>query len=179
MEPIRTGQLRVPDAITLSRLSKPKRTKVLRKLENAGPDQKVKQFIREVDLDSLKARRRLHGKSPSSSSGSIQIWCGDCLSVMPQQIADKSVSVVVTSPPFNLGVRYNKYKDDRPLEQYLDWLESVFVEIKRVLRDDGSFFLNIGSSRKQPWNAMRVGECVMDRTVSAFVEDCRNGVSIP
>ena len=48
------------------------------------------------------------------------------------------MSVVVTSPPFNLGVRYASYRDDRPLDEYLGWLEKVFGEIKRVLKDDGS-----------------------------------------
>jgi site-specific DNA-methyltransferase (adenine-specific) len=47
---------------------------------------------------------------------------------------------------------------DRPFGEYLEWLESVFVEIKRVMEDDGSFFLNIGSSRLHPWNAMKVAE---------------------
>ena len=77
---------------------------------------------------------------------------------MPKKLADESISVVVTSPPFNLGVRYNNYNDDRPFKQYLEWLEAVSVEVKRVLEDNGSFFLNIGSSRLHPWNAMRVAE---------------------
>ena len=77
---------------------------------------------------------------------------------MPKKIAAKSISVVATSPPFNLGTKYNRYKDDLPFDEYLAWLERIFTEIKRVLRDDGSFFLNTGSSRGRPWNAMRVAE---------------------
>ena len=156
MEAIRSGKLRVPDAAALARLPKPKRTKVLQKLENAGPNKKVKQLIREVELASLKTSGKHDERS--SRRGNLEIWCGDCLSLMPKNLADKSISVVVTSPPFNQGVRYNNYKDDRPFGEYLEWLEAVFVEIKRVLRDDGSFFLNIGSSRLHPWNAMKVAE---------------------
>ena len=94
----------------------------------------------------------------SHSDSSIEIICGDCLQVMPYYIADKSVSVVVTSVPYNLGVKYNAYEDSLRFDQYLDWLDRGFAEIKRGLRDDGSFFLNVGSSRKKSWNAMRVAE---------------------
>ena len=156
MEAIRSGKLRVPDAAALARVSKPKRTKVLQKLEDAGPNKKVKQLIREVELDSLNASGRHDERS--SQTGDLEIWRGDCLALMPKNLADKSIAVVVTSPPFNLGIGYNNYKDDRPFGEYLEWLETVFVEIKRVLQDDGSFFLNIGSSRLHPWNAMKVAE---------------------
>jgi site-specific DNA-methyltransferase (adenine-specific) len=156
IEAIRSGLLKVPEATTLVQLPKPKRKKVLRKLADAGPDRKVKQLIREVELDSLKASGR--NDERSSCTGNVEIWCGDCLSFMPKKLTDKSISVVVTSPPFNLGVRYNKYMDDRPFGDYLEWLEAVFVEIKRVLEDDGSFFLNVGSSRTHPWNAMKIAE---------------------
>jgi site-specific DNA-methyltransferase (adenine-specific) len=156
IEAIRSGLLKVPEATAVAQLPKPKRKKVMRKLEVAGPNKKIKQLIREVELDSLKAIGRNDGMSPCT--GKLEIWCGDCLSLMPKNLADKSISVVVTSPPFNLGVKYNNYKDDRPFGKYLEWLEAVFVEIKRVLQNDGSFFLNIGSSRMQPWNAMKVAE---------------------
>jgi site-specific DNA-methyltransferase (adenine-specific) len=158
MEAIRSGLLKVPDAASVARLPKPKRRKVLKKLEDAGPNKKVKQLIREVELDSLKASGRDDARIKSSRSDNLEIWCGDCRSLMTKNLADKSISVVVTSPPFNLGVSYNNYKDDRPFGEYLEWLESVFVEIKRVLQDGGSFFLNIGSSRLYPWNAIKVAE---------------------
>ena len=53
---------------------------------------------------------------------------------------------------------HHSYRDDLSWEKYSEWLGMFFVEIKRVLRDDGSFFLNVGSSRRKPWNAMRVAE---------------------
>ena len=66
--------------------------------------------------------------------------------------------MVVASPPYNQGVDYNVYDDDRPFDEYFGWLARVFAEIKRVLRHDGSFFLNAGSSRSKPWNAMQIAE---------------------
>ena len=41
---------------------------------------------------------------------------------MPRNCGEDG-SVVVTSPPFNLGIRYNSYEDDLPWEEYLDgWI---------------------------------------------------------
>ena len=63
----------------------------------------------------------------------------------------KCVDVIVTSPPYNLGTGYETYKDVRPRVEYLDWIETVAIEGKRVLKDNGSFFLNVGGSLKDPW----------------------------
>ena len=39
---------------------------------------------------------------------------------------DESVDVVVTSPPYNIGVAYRSYDDKRPKRSYLDWLQGPF-----------------------------------------------------
>ncbi len=75
---------------------------------------------------------------------------GDCLSVMRRMPAG-SVDVVVTSPPYNLGLAYRSYKDSLSEESYLDWMEVICSKVARVMRDDGSFFLNIAGSSAQPW----------------------------
>ena len=80
-----------------------------------------------------------------------RIYVMDCLQGMREFLDDKEVDVIVTSPPYNLGVRYNKYDDTISREQYLDWMEEVAKECKRVLKDDGSFFLNIGHKPKDWW----------------------------
>jgi site-specific DNA-methyltransferase (adenine-specific) len=66
--------------------------------------------------------------------------------------------VVVTSPPYNIGVKYNSYNDNVPTEEYFTWMEDIGVEIKRVLKDDGSFFLNIGNKPTNPWKAYDVAQ---------------------
>src|SRR3990170_4587153 len=68
----------------------------------------------------------------------------DCLTGMRKFLSDESVDVVVTSPPYNIGVQYSEYSDNKPLGDYLDWMGEWAMEVKRVLRDDGSLFLNIG-----------------------------------
>jgi len=80
-----------------------------------------------------------------------KIYVMDCLEGMRKFLEDKEVDVIVTSPPYNIGIKYNKYDDTIPREQYLDWIEEVAKECKRVLKDDGSFFLNIGHKPKDFW----------------------------
>lgn len=61
-----------------------------------------------------------------------------------------SVGVVVTSPPYNIGIDYASYDDTMGRAEYLDWCRTWMNEVKRVLREDGSFFLNVGASLKEP-----------------------------
>ncbi len=75
---------------------------------------------------------------------------------MKNSLEDNSIDIVVTSPPYNIGINYNTYKDDLPRKDYLFWLRQVSGEIKRVLKDGGSFFLNIGNKPKDQWIAWDV-----------------------
>jgi len=88
-----------------------------------------------------------------------KIYCMDCLDGM-KQLNDKSIDVVVTSPPYNIGIKYNKYSDNLSRDDYLNWIEEVVKEIKRVLKDDGSFFINIGYTAKDPWIAFDVANVI-------------------
>jgi len=60
------------------------------------------------------------------------------------------VDVVVTSPPYNLGIAYHRYSDRQNREDYLKWCHRWATELRRVLKPDGSFFLNVGSSPSNP-----------------------------
>jgi site-specific DNA-methyltransferase (adenine-specific) len=66
-------------------------------------------------------------------------------------VDSETVDVIVTSPPYNLGVKYQKYDDTVPRDQYLDWLEEVAEECNRTLKRDGSFFLNVGHKPTDLW----------------------------
>ena len=55
------------------------------------------------------------------------------------------MDVVVTSPPYNIKMNYGEYEDNLSECAYLQFIREVVIEIYRVLKDDGSFFLNIGS----------------------------------
>jgi site-specific DNA-methyltransferase (adenine-specific) len=74
---------------------------------------------------------------------------GDCLIAMRDLPAD-SVDVVVTSPPYNLGIDYGTYSDSGARVDYLRWTVDWCREAKRLLKGNGSFFLNIGASPSNP-----------------------------
>ena len=66
------------------------------------------------------------------------------------RLADESIDLVVTSPPYNLGINYGKYSDRQDRRSYLDWCGEWAGQIRRVLKPDGSFFLNIGAAPSNP-----------------------------
>ncbi len=86
----------------------------------------------------------------------IRIYNEDCLEGMKRRITPGSVDMVVTSPPYNIGVEYGEYDDTISRGQYLDWLESVARQVKTVLKEDGSFFLNMGGKPSDPLVSMEV-----------------------
>lgn len=78
-----------------------------------------------------------------------EITLGDCIAGMNAMPAE-SVDVVVTSPPYNLGIDYGKYLDRREQRDYLDWCIEWSRAVRHVLGPYGSFFLNLGSSLTNP-----------------------------
>jgi site-specific DNA-methyltransferase (adenine-specific) len=81
----------------------------------------------------------------------------DCIAGM-SRLADGSVDLVVTSPPYNLAIEYGQYSDRQDRRSYLDWCREWAGQIRRLLKFDGSFFLNIGAA---PSNPMLPHEIVM------------------
>src|SRR5262245_3374125 len=84
-------------------------------------------------------------------------YLGDCMSVFAQ-LPPESVDVIVTSPPYNLGIQYNRYQDSLTREDYLAWTHTWVAAAARVLRRDGSLFLNVGAKPSDPWTAMDVAQ---------------------
>jgi site-specific DNA-methyltransferase (adenine-specific) len=72
--------------------------------------------------------------------------CIDGMSALPNEHVD----LVVTSPPYNLGVRYGKFSDRQDRRSYLEWCAQWATQVRRVLKASGSFFLNIGSAPSNP-----------------------------
>lgn len=77
-----------------------------------------------------------------------QIILGDCLQSM-QSLKEKSINCCVTSPPYfglrDYGVDGQIGLEQTP-EEYVAKMVEVFREVRRVLRDDGTLWLNIGDS---------------------------------
>lgn len=77
-----------------------------------------------------------------------RVLLGDCIESM-RQLPDQSVNCCVTSPPY-FGLRDYGVEGQIGLEQrapeYVRGLVRVFSEVRRVLRDDGVMFVNIGDT---------------------------------
>src|ERR1044072_8731041 len=67
-----------------------------------------------------------------------------------KKLPEGSVDIVVTSPPYNLGIKYRRYEDRKSREDYLKWSCDWAREVKRVLHEKGSFFLNLGACPSNP-----------------------------
>ena len=81
----------------------------------------------------------------------------DCLDVF-ENLEPHSVDVIVTSPPYNLGIQYSRYQDTLSAPDYLAWTEAWVAAAARVLRPDGSLFLNVGAKPSDPWTALDVAQ---------------------
>ncbi len=88
---------------------------------------------------------------------------GDCLEIM-KAIPDKSVDIIITSPPYNLlnstgnGLKkntrcgkwknaaikdgYKDYDDNMPYTEYVEWQKQCVAQMCRIIKDDGAVFYN-------------------------------------
>ena len=73
---------------------------------------------------------------------------GDCLKSL-REMSDKSVNCCITSPPYyglrDYGNEGQIGLEETP-EQFVEQLVQVFREVKRILKDDGTLWLNLGDS---------------------------------
>ena len=96
-----------------------------------------------------------------STCGKFVIKHGDCVPGL-KQLDAQSVDVVVTSPPYNLGIEYGVYEDNKSHEHYLGWCSDWGCQIRRVLKSDGSFFLNLGDTSDNPFFAFDVANVMKE-----------------
>nr|WP_307990359.1 site-specific DNA-methyltransferase [uncultured Niameybacter sp.] len=70
------------------------------------------------------------------------IYNMDCIQGMKSLPSD-IVDLTITSPPYNLGVDYNKYKDMLTLDEYKEQVYSMCEELYRLSKDGGRVCINI------------------------------------
>lgn len=84
-----------------------------------------------------------------------RILVGDCIDMM-RTLPDQSVHTCITSPPY-FGLRDYGVDGQIGLEasprEFIDRLVAVFREVRRVLRDDGTAWVNMGDSYAGSWGA--------------------------
>jgi len=85
-----------------------------------------------------------------------RVICGDCLDVM-RGIPDGVVQCCITSPPYwglrDYGVD-GQHGLESTIDEYVAKMVEIFAEVRRVLRDDGTCWLNLGDSYSGSWGAM-------------------------
>ena len=89
---------------------------------------------------------------PYYSDEHVTLWHGDALDVL-RGLPDGSVDCCVTSPPYfglrDYGVDGQLGAEPSPTE-YVEAMRAVFAEVRRVLADDGTLWLNLGDSYSAP-----------------------------
>jgi site-specific DNA-methyltransferase (adenine-specific) len=104
-----------------------------------------------------------------SDSATFRFYLGDCVDVLAA-LPRHGISAIVTSPPYNLGIRYRSYDDTMPRDQYLEWTRTWVRAATAALSEQGSLFLNVGAKPTDPWIAMDVaqaarGELALQNTI--------------
>lgn len=87
----------------------------------------------------------------------IQIFNEDCVAGL-FSVGKRFVDIIVTSPPYNLGIKYNEYKDKLKHEEYLQWIERVANSFSVCLNTKGHIFLNVSSTPLKPLLAYEILE---------------------
>jgi len=85
----------------------------------------------------------------------MSLYTGDCLEYL-KTIKEPTFDLVITSPPYNIGRNYNYYSDNK--DNYIDWLIEVFNEVCRCLKSNGHLFLNLSSTKNDPYAAYKIAE---------------------
>ena len=80
------------------------------------------------------------GKSAKVGMG--EILHGDCAKIL-SDVPDKSVSLVITSPPYNIGKPYEKER--MTLEEYAEWLRPIVTSLTSKVKPSGSICWQVGN----------------------------------
>ena len=80
-----------------------------------------------------------------------KIYNLDCIKGM-KLLPDNSIDLIVTSPPYNIGIDYDVYDDNKSWDEYYKWCEKWLRECYRVLKTDGGricldHYLSLGTSK--------------------------------
>ncbi len=72
-----------------------------------------------------------------------QVLCGDCVEIL-KAAKEPFADLVFADPPFNIGYKYDKYRDEKTSDRYLAWTRDWIGACACVLKPYGSFYIAIG-----------------------------------
>jgi len=113
----------------LVELSKNEEVEETTKVE--GEEQLVAQGLDRASID----------RKPYFETDSVRIFNEDILKT--SSIEENSVDLIVTSPPYNVDIQYENYKDDIPYSEYLVFTRKWLTKCYSLAKDDGRMCLNI------------------------------------
>jgi len=144
---------KVKDSLYLYYRDKERHETYLGKKGSEEATEKLREIQRKTLLREIKTlRTKLEKLNGYYSSEQVKIdpnklpinevICGDALSVM-KQLPENSIHMSLTSPPYNLGLPYDVYTDEKEYDDYRTSLKKIWEQTFRVLVDGGRFALNI------------------------------------
>lgn len=107
---------------------------------------KIRDFIYKDAKIYLTINREKFDLLDKSISFLNKIFNDDCLNILPL-IPSNCVDLVITSPPYNTGLEYDSYKDNKPYKIYINWLKSIFQQLYRCLKPGGRCIIIIGDQK--------------------------------
>jgi len=107
------------------------------------------------DASDYYSRKMTNGNKPKLKIVKPEVQKSECRNQIfckssedMSELPDNSVSLMITSPPYNVGKDYDK---DLTLKEYLNLLKKVFYETYRVLEPGGRACINIANSGRKPY----------------------------
>lgn len=112
--------------------------------QNQSRHKKANLIVRESE--AIYSAKNIKPKIPHNQelffcTDSIWIYNTDILKA--ESIKEDSIDLIVTSPPYNVDIRYNSHNDTMPYEDYLSFTREWLNRCYKFLKDDGRFCLNI------------------------------------
>ncbi len=112
---------------------------------------------------------------PYYSDKWVTIYHGDCREILPE-LPDKSVDLVLTDPPYNLGKRYGaKSNDSRDPKEYWQWYREIFALVDQCF---GEGYLYVSQSDKGIFGAKPIFESLGLEYIQTLIWWGRNGYSM-
>ncbi len=112
----------------------------LEAIESCGPRKSLQDRAAE-EAEAPEPFKRVKISNSYVLASEAVAYRGDCMNLL-RSVPAGAATLVVTSPPYNIGKEYEKRQGVRA---YLDWQESVIKECYRILADNGSICWQVGN----------------------------------